>query len=91
MKITSTSGMKEDYELNQIQVYPNPTEGEIQVNFKNDVVGSNFIFMDQIGKEVLKGRVSNEMMTINLDKLTQGVYFLSLENNSQTRVKIVKK
>ncbi|MES2589712.1 MAG: FISUMP domain-containing protein [Bacteroidota bacterium] len=89
MKNTSGAGMNEDSGLNQIQVYPNPTDDQIQVSFKNNALGSNFVIMDQIGKEVIKGGIYSESMTINLEKLTQGVYFFGVEN--QNLVKIIKK
>jgi hypothetical protein len=79
--ITATSG---------INVYPNPSNGILNVAIASELSGNTSIeIYDAIGKLVVTENLSSELTTINTSKLTEGVYMYKVINNNKT-VKIGK-
>jgi len=69
--------------------YPNPAQGEIFLNDKDQAV-SNIVMYNILGEKI---RDIGEFNTsINIENLPQGVYLLSYEENGANRItKIIKK
>lgn len=79
--ITATSG---------INVYPNPSNGILNVAIASELSGNTSIeIYDAIGKLVITENLSSELTTINTSKLTEGVYMYKVINNNRT-IKIGK-
>ncbi|NNC85562.1 MAG: T9SS type A sorting domain-containing protein [Bacteroidia bacterium] len=82
--------------LSQIRVFPNPANGYINVDFQSDMTGwQSLQVFDALGKKVVdkehylssQGRNS---LTINLENLDAGIYFLEVVNeNSKNNFKII--
>ena len=79
----------EDFTINNITLYPNPSNGFITVNSELDV---DVAIIDITGKIVFsKNQVKNNE-TLNLSSLQSGVYFAKISSdNSQKTIKIVLK
>ena len=60
--------------VDQFVVYPNPTSSFIHIEFKDEFIG-NYVIIDQMGRIVQSGEVSN---TISLVNLKNGIYHLTL-------------
>lgn len=70
-----------------IKVYPNPTSNFVNIKFKN--VNNRVIKLYSIrGEQVLYKESNAQNETIDIEKLPNGVYFLSINN---TMLKVVKK
>ncbi len=70
-----------DLETSVISVFPNPASDLVTLN--NLTVGTTLQFTDMTGKTVLETSVSTEEMTIDLNALNGGIYFVHIMNNSE--------
>jgi len=75
-----------DFVINNIGVFPNPTSNYITINNLN--LPTSYDIYDISGKLVSFGEVSNNKK-IELSSLAKGIYFFKLKN--QTSIKIIKK
>jgi uncharacterized repeat protein (TIGR01451 family) len=69
-------------------VYPNPTTNNITIKGK-EIMTQNFKVYDQMGREVLNGKLNGISTEVNLSKLSDGIYTLKIEGNYKT-AQIVK-
>lgn len=75
---------------NGISVYPNPTNGILNIAISSEFAGTTSIEVyDAIGKLVIKEALLSEVNTINTTKLTDGIYVFKLINNNKA-IKIGK-
>lgn len=80
-----------DYALS---IYPNPTNGEININFTNDILDKNAKVQvyNVIGQLVLDQNLNSNRTTLSLNE-NEGVYFMKIISGNQTLTRkiIVKK
>ena len=75
----------DEYEkLNEIRVYPNPTNDI--VNFLNLTNSVDIILLNILGQVVQQERVHSNSPQINLADLKSGVYFLKIKNSHADQV-----
>lgn len=75
---------------NGINVYPNPTNGILNIAISSELAGNTSIEVyDALGKLVVKETLDNETTTINTSKLTDGMYVYKVINNNKA-IKIGK-
>lgn len=77
-------------EYMSLDVFPNPTTGELNIPITADDKDVNITIMDNLGKHVLTlNNVQNGK--INIEKLTSGIYFYTIQKNGEVyRGKVVK-
>lgn len=85
---TTTTDTNSVDELNKkqfIQVYPNPTNGDITFSTSNMRANMNYEVVNTIGQLMLNGEVNyyNASHTIDVSNLSSGMYFLRLQNETQ--------
>ena len=68
-------------------LYPNPTDGEIKINSK-DNIGQEYKIFDSTGKAIETGILNSN--SLSLDNFLKGIYILTLTESKQT-YKIIKK
>ncbi len=68
----------------QFSIYPNPADNYLQI--RNGKIGGEFIIHDAIGKVFMKDKISSAQMTLNIESLSSGLYFI--KSDSQTRILI---
>mgnify|MGYP001413183844 CR=1 FL=1 len=73
------TGVKDIY-YNGINVYPNPSNGEISIDIA-DINAYNLSVLDILGKEVYSAKINDSKFKINLSHLEKGVYLIELKNN----------
>lgn len=71
----------------KFHIYPNPTSEQIQLTATSDMVGKEFIVVNQWGSVVVKYTITSTNMLIDLSHLPAGVYFFNAEGNTQKIVK----
>ncbi len=80
----------ENFVLNNINVYPNPTNGKVFI----DNLGSStsVSVYNSLGQEVeASSQLQNEKAIIDLSNLPNAVYFVKITSNNQTKIqKIIK-
>lgn len=77
--------------ISGVSVFPNPTSGDIQV--KTVSGGTTAVVYSITGQQVGSYALQGNLTTLNLDNLTNGVYFLSVQDTDQiiTTQKIILK
>ena len=75
---------------NAIHIFPNPSSGLINIElYKIAEAGTQILINDLMGKELLKKDISGQdNLSLELQYLSSGVYFLTLKNKTG---KIVEK
>jgi hypothetical protein len=87
--VSNCNGVKE-LVANGINIYPNPTNGILNISISSELAGNTSIEVyDAIGKLVIKETLSTETTAINTTKLTDGIYVFKVINNNQA-IKIGK-
>ena len=73
-----------------IAAYPNPTKNKINLNVDAKHLQENFKLMDQIGKCLWDGVISDCNTEIDLSNFASGIYFIQVGNQNKETIKIVK-
>lgn len=84
-------GIKEVSQNDKAIIYPNPSNDYIKIQLNNDIHNSTYTIIDQLGKNVLSGKLTSEISVLDITKLSKGVYFLKIGNQNQEAFKIIKK
>lgn len=76
---------------NNISIYPNPTEGIINISVSNDSI-DNIIVTDITGNELINLAVNANHVEINLSAYNKGLYLVKVvtENDSYTKKVVLK-
>lgn len=83
----------ENFELNNVFVYPNPSNGIFNISLGN-LQPTRIEVYDLTGKKVFAKNeiaISNFETKIDLSNLTQGIYFVKIIDNNQSTVKRIIK
>ncbi len=85
LALTSSTGIDEQAENNlNLTAYPNPTTGTINVEY-NSQTPVQFDVINMLGENVLSQNTDNtKNTTIDVSKLTKGLYFLQMTTDSKT-------
>ncbi|HKR06417.1 MAG TPA: T9SS type A sorting domain-containing protein [Bacteroidia bacterium] len=62
-------------------IYPNPAHDVLSIAAKNNSPLGNIILNDLMGKEILNRHVSENRMLLNVKNISNGMYFISIEEN----------
>jgi hypothetical protein len=81
--------MEENTNAN-FEFYPNPAANQITLKVDNQLLGSIYTICDNTGKSVLNGNILSEQSVIDLEYLSKGIYFLSIGENFERTVKVIK-
>jgi len=72
-----------------VRIYPNPTQNYITIQLTNEIVGETKIDLFDIqGRKIISKNTIQNTEELNLSGLTDGIYFLSIQNKNH---KIIKK
>lgn len=81
------ASLKENSSELNINIYPNPTEDKINIELKNETKG-NVVITNQLGQVVKEMNIDGKELTIDIEDLTSGIYFINVSNQ---RMKFLKK
>ena len=73
--------------FNQLNVYPNPTSGNVQIESSWALSNTAYIVTNQIGKIILQGNLNSTNTRIDMSGFSSGIYMLLVGNEV---VKVVK-
>lgn len=84
----------ENFNLNNIQIYPNPSNGIYNISSGNSTIDEITVY-DVMGKIIDSNtniQVNDNNAVLNLTHVSSGIYFVKIKANEQTTVKrIIKK
>jgi len=72
-----------------INLYPNPTDGIVNLEFEKEGVYGISI-TDMSGKVLFRETVSGQIVQMDITNFASGIYLLTIDNGSQTTLRIVK-
>jgi PKD repeat protein len=84
-----TNSMEENTNTS-FEFYPNPTTHQITINVEKQLLGSVYTIYDYTGKSTLSGKILLEQSVIDLEYLSNGIYFINIGEHLKQTVKIVK-
>lgn len=70
-----------------VSFYPNPTKDFINVNIDSSIVGTSYSLNDALSRVIQTGTLNAESSKIQIDHLSNGIYFLTIKDS---HIKIVK-
>lgn len=74
-----------------VQVYPNPVDSEITISINDELFASTFELYNNLGQKVLKTPISSASQKVNVNHLTNGIYYYSISNtNKSLQGKLIK-
>lgn len=72
-----------------LQIFPNPASTQITIQSNEIDLGAPIVICNAIGQEVLADRLNAVNQTLNIEKLSEGFYFIKVEGRV-VRLQIVK-
>jgi hypothetical protein len=72
-----------------LEVFPNPASTSISMKVQESDLGAQVRIYNSLGQEVLSERIASTNQLLNLEKLSEGFYFLKL-NGSVLRLQVVR-
>tara|TARA_B100000809_G_scaffold259873_1_gene305690 strand:+ start:5994 stop:8246 length:2253 start_codon:yes stop_codon:yes gene_type:complete len=87
-----TVGIVEINSITEINLYPNPTNGIINIDLGNNNLNNATIqIIDLLGKVIQTERTTSQKTTINLGKYSKGIYLVKFSNQKGSKVyKVIK-
>lgn len=83
-QLTTTALANEEFLQNDFSIYPNPSKGSFNIEFKNFVNSFSVEVFDVTGKTIYENNFdqsSNLVQAINLQNTTSGVYFINVKSD----------
>ena len=72
------------------RIYPNPTSGEVTVELNNGLINSIEV-TDLTGRVIMNVDTKEEVVNLNLNKLSNGVYYFKIKSTEHVEIiKVVK-
>jgi hypothetical protein len=88
--VSECTGISENSALAGLKVYPNPSNGQLNIELNSSKAKSVQI-VDVTGRVVLSGQSSEANMEFNLSSMANGVYYVKVKSQDDTQViKIIK-
>ena len=87
--VQSTTSIVEMTET-KAYLYPNPTNGVIYLNTDANFIGQSYIIIDNLGRQVLSGKISSLNTVIEVNTLSKGIYLLNLGEMKKQNFKVIR-
>ncbi len=87
---TSPAGIGEIELLNAVNIYPNPTNDELNFSVNDRVIGFHYILTDCIGRTLQQGVINETQIKLTLGAYEKGMYFLSIGDKTNKTFKVLK-
>jgi hypothetical protein len=84
--VSQCVGLHEMLLENEVSIYPNPTQGIVNITFKNSS-NRSFELTDITGRVVRGGSFSSSTYLLDTKELSQGIYYLKLISGNSTEIK----
>ena len=90
LALTNALNLEEVSSNKSFVVYPNPAENQITFQLENKQKGILYLY-DVLGQNILTKEISENNNSIDIQNLSNGVYYYSFESNKTYKGKIIKK
>lgn len=84
-----TTGIESQESENRIEVYPNPSEGVLFIDYEN--ISGDYVLSNSVGQELMHGSLgaSNNLVKLDVSSVAPGLYLLKVNSNNKTIIKKV--
>jgi hypothetical protein len=84
---TNTLGTNKFEALNNVYLYPNPTKGTLNISIPSSFgLPNSYSISNSLGQIISRKKVSKETdLTVNTSTLSNGVYFITIAKEDQTK------
>jgi serine protease AprX len=90
LALTNALNLEEVSSNKSFVVYPNPAENQITFQLENKQKGILYLY-DVLGQNILTKEISENNNSIDIQNLSNGVYYYNFESNKVFKGKIIKK
>lgn len=70
-----------DLTIGQLRVYPNPAQDKLTIHIPGLHIKNTIYIVDVYGKLIYQTVTSNKELTLNIDQLSSGIYFLKIKGD----------
>jgi hypothetical protein len=84
--VQSYASVNEQLNIAQVSIYPNPTSKELNIEFPN-VMNCTLQLNDLLGQEIKSEKINLQRVQIDVDDLSDGIYFLKMKSEKGTITK----
>jgi plastocyanin len=74
----------------EVSVYPNPVKDFVNIRIAGNKKGEVFSIVNLTGKQVLTGKLEDEINSVDLSGLNSGLYFVQLGTLKRQTLKLIK-
>jgi len=85
------SGIEKQYALNDISIYPNPTNSAFTINVSSLKEGTIITVYNSVGQEIIRQPLINKETIFDLSNQNKGIYFIKLQNGDVITTKRILK
>jgi pimeloyl-ACP methyl ester carboxylesterase len=87
----SVNGVSEITDEMNFLIYPNPASDLLTIKTSSiETLGSFYTINDQLGREVLNGKLTDNTNIIDINNLPKGFYLIQISNNKKQTFKFIK-
>jgi polyhydroxybutyrate depolymerase len=87
----STSSITKDNNIKgNFRVYPNPVKDAIHISVGSEFIGNRYAITSISGQKISEGKIEKEESVVNIQDLSEGIYFMQLDENIHKSFKIIK-
>ncbi len=72
----------------EINLFPNPTNGELNIELNEELVGEEISVLDISGRELLKNRVIQSHFSLPTSEIYSGIYFVKVHGEVKKFIKL---
>lgn len=80
----NTVSVNENYSSKEYSIYPNPTSGLINLHLTNVESNARVEVYSVVGQQIKRNSISTQKMEIDLSDYGKGIYFVQIQNGSNT-------
>lgn len=85
------SGITELIKENDMTIYPNPVTDVVTIKANDETINSDYVISDQLGKQLLRGKITNNVMKVDIKNFISGFYILEIKGLKKQSFKVLKK
>jgi hypothetical protein len=90
LTVVNNVGINEFENKNIFELYPNPSGDFVNLKSNLSLIGSKYEIIDNAGRIVLSGVLQNDNQSIDVSKLSLGIYNLNVIGSLSKTMKLVK-
>jgi hypothetical protein len=79
--IGKPTGLKQQSGNDNVKVYPNPTTGQLTIDFGTELPGSSYALYSIAGQQVHQGTGNGRLQQVDLSQQPKGMYYLKLTSD----------